>query len=87
MTFIRFKQFMGKVGSIMSIAQMRKLRLRAAYELPRPHRESVVGRDLNSGLFPLRFGKTRKIGPMIPQGFLGSQGLLWPGPNPFYPGF
>ena len=27
----------------------------------------------------------RQMGQMIPQGFLASPGLLWPGPNPLFP--
>lgn len=44
---------------------MRKLRLRAADKLPRPHRESA-GRDLDSVLSPLRFGKMMHKGQIIP---------------------
>lgn len=44
---------------------MRKLRLRAADKLPRPHKESA-GRDLDSVLSPLRFRKMVQNGQIIP---------------------
>lgn len=43
---------------------MRKLRLRAADKLPRPHRESA-GRNLDSVLSPLRFTKMTLKGQII----------------------
>lgn len=40
---------------------------------------------MDSILSPLRLGKMIQKGQIILQGFLESQGLIWPGPNPSSP--